>query len=113
MKKLTTLLLALVLFPALALAVLLEGTVEKVDPAKKQIVLITDKGPETVEFDSATKGMDKAQAGARVTITYSEKGDKRLASEIVVAKAGSPRTSPSDKPGSPGGMKEKSPVEGK
>jgi len=108
MKKLTVLLMALVLFPVAALAALLEGTVEKVDQVKKQIVLKTDKGPATVEFDTATKGVDSARTGAKVTINFDQKGEKRLASEIIGVGAGSTKSSPSDRPISPGGAKDKS-----
>jgi hypothetical protein len=90
MKKLT-LLIALAFTPSLALAALLEGMIEKVDKDKKQIVLKTDKGQETVEFDDATKGIDKVKAGSRVTVTYSQKGEKLQASEIVAAGAGGPQ----------------------
>jgi hypothetical protein len=108
MKKLTVLLMALVLFPVAALAALLEGTVEKVDQVKKQIVLKTDKGPATVEFDNATKGVDSVRTGAKVTINFDQKGEKRLASEIIGVGAGSTKSSPSDRPISPGGTKDKS-----
>ena len=111
MKKLTTLLIALVLFPIAALAALLEGTVEKVDQAKKQIVVKTDKGPATVEFDSATKGVDSVRAGAKVKINYDQKGEKRLATEITGVGAGSSKDSPSERPVSPGGAREKSPTD--
>jgi hypothetical protein len=108
MKKLTVLLMTLVLFPVAALAALLEGTVEKVDQVKKQIVLKTDKGPATVEFDNATKGVDSVRTGAKVTINFDQKGEKRLASEIIGVGAGSTKSSPSDRPISPGGAKDKS-----
>jgi transcription elongation GreA/GreB family factor len=109
MKKLTVLLMALVLFPVAALAALLEGTVEKVDQVKKQIVLNTDKGPATVEFDNATKGVDSVRTGAKVTINFEQKGEKRLASEIIGVGAGSTKSSPSsDRPISPGDAKDKS-----
>lgn len=39
MKKISAVIIALVLFPALALAAQLKGTVVKVDKAKKQMVL--------------------------------------------------------------------------
>ena len=107
MKKLTVLLMALVLFPVAALAALLEGTVEKVDQAKKQIVLKTDKGSATVEFDNATKGVDSLRTGAKVTINFDQKGEKRLASEIIGVGAGSTKSSPSDRPISPGAAKDK------
>ena len=109
MKKLTILLMALILFPVAALAAMLEGTVEKVDQVKKQIVLKTDKGPATVEFDNATKGVDSVRTGAKVTINFDQKGEKRLASEIIGVGAGSTKGSPSDRPISPGGAKDPSP----
>jgi hypothetical protein len=110
MKKLTTLLMALVLLvPVAALAALLEGTVEKVDQAKKQIVLKTDKGQQTVEFDNATKGVDSVRAGAKVTVNFDQKGEKRLASEIIGVGAGSMKNPPSDRPISPGGARDQYP----
>lgn len=108
MKKLT-LVLALLLSPTLAFAALLEGTVEKVDKGKKQIVLKTEKGQETVEFDNATKGVEKAKAGAKVTVTFNPKGEKLMASEIVAAEASSQQGPQRDKPAAPDGMKEKIP----
>ena len=109
MKKLTTLLMALVLIPAAAWAALLEGTVEKVDQAKKQIVLKTDKGPQTVEFDNATKGVDSVRTGAKVTVNFEQKGEKRLASEIIGGGAGNMKGSSSDRPISPGGARDQYP----
>lgn len=109
MKKVATVLIALILFPVAALAALLEGTVEKVDHAKKQIVLKTDTGSQTVEFNSATKGADSVRAGAKVTVNFDQKGEKRLASEIIGVGAGNTKGSPSDRPISPGGAKDQSP----
>ncbi|MGH7770965.1 MAG: hypothetical protein ACREQA_01865 [Candidatus Binatia bacterium] len=97
MKEIAAMLLAPVLFPALALAVAeLKGTVVKVDKAKKQIVVQTDKGEETLEITSSTKGVENAGEGAKVTIKYSEKDGQPKVSEIIPAD-GHPKTSPSGK----------------
>ena len=84
MKKVATMLMVLTLFPALALAAMLNGTVVKVDKDKKEIVVKTDKGQETVAFTNTTKGADKAKEGSRVTINFQQDGDKLVASEIAV-----------------------------
>jgi hypothetical protein len=109
MKKFI-LLIALAFTPTFALAALLEGMVEKVDKDKKQIVLKTDKGQETVEFDDATKGIDRVKAGSRVSITYSQKGEKLQASEITAAGAGgSKQDALRDRPATPDAPREKIP----
>ncbi len=83
MKKIILILISMVLFPVLALAVAeLKGTILKVDKAKKHIVVKTDKGEETLEFNSGTKGMENAKEGSRVKIKYSEKSGDPRASEI-------------------------------
>ena len=87
MKKVTTMLMALILFPALALAAMLNGTVVKVDKDKKEIVVKTDTGQETVAFTNATRGAEKAREGSRVTINFQQDGDKLVASDIAVSGA--------------------------
>jgi len=83
-KKVAVILLALLLAPLLALAqVELKGTVVKVDKAKKQIVVKTDKGEETLEITSGTKGLGHAKTGAKVKINYSAKDGEPKVSEIV------------------------------
>ena len=94
MKKVTTMLMALILFPVLALAAMLNGTVLKVDKDKKEIVVKTDKGQETVAFTNTTKGAEKAREGTRVTINFRQDGEKLVASEIAVSGA-DPKTPPS------------------
>jgi hypothetical protein len=94
MKKVITMLMALVLFPVLALAAMLNGTVLKVDKDKKEIVVKTDKGQETVAFTNTTKGAEKAREGTRVTINFQQTGEKLVASEIAVSGA-DPKTPPS------------------
>jgi len=58
MKKVTTMLMALILFPVLALAAMLNGTVVKVDKDKKEIVVKTDnvyRVRSTIIAQSATR----------------------------------------------------------
>ena len=112
MKKFASMFLAILFFPAWVLgAALMEGMVEKVDKDKKQIVLKTDKGQETVEFTSGTKGAEKAKVGDKITVTYTQKGEKLVASEIIVAK-GETKTAPSEKPAPPSEKKEKTSAPG-
>ena len=94
MNKVVTMLMALILFPALALAAMLNGTVVKVDKDKNEIVVKTDKGQETVAFTNTTRGAEKAREGSRVTINFQQDGEKLVASEIAVSGA-DPKTSPS------------------
>jgi hypothetical protein len=57
MRKLLAFAAVMLFVPAISVyAALLEGTVARVDQGKKQILLKTDKGQETVEFSAATKG---------------------------------------------------------
>jgi hypothetical protein len=112
MKNVASMLVGLVLFPASALAAVMDGTVVKVDKDKKEITLKTDRGQETVAFTSSTKGAENAMEGTRITINYKQNGEKLVASEIEVNKA-DPKTSlpkgvtadpkplPSDKPSLP------------
>ena len=65
-----------------ASAALLEGTVARVDKDKKQILLQTEKGHETVEFSAGTKGADKVKAGDKVKVNYTEKNGKIVADAI-------------------------------
>jgi hypothetical protein len=83
MKKIAMTLLALVLLPTLAVAAELKGTVAKVDKAKNQIVLKTDKGEETLQLSQSTKGIEHARVGAKVTIRVSQKDGSAKADEIV------------------------------
>jgi hypothetical protein len=111
MKKIATMLMAVLFFPALVLGAELMGTVEKLDKGKKQIMLKTAKGQEAVEFNSGTKGAEKVKVGDKIAVTYSQKGEKLLASEIIVAK-GETKTSPFEKPALPSEKKEKPSVPG-
>jgi hypothetical protein len=87
MKKVITMLTALLLFPVLALAAMLNGTVVKVDKNKKEMIVKTDRGQETVVFTNTTKGAEKAREGTRVTVNFQQEGEKLVASEIAVSGA--------------------------
>ena len=92
-----------------ASAALLEGTVAKVDQSKKQILLQTDKGQETVEFSAGTKGADKVKAGDKVKVNYTEKGGKIVA-DAIDASTNSAAPSRREPPVAPGGMKDAPPA---
>jgi hypothetical protein len=116
-QRLTAILAALLLTPALAMAqaAVLQGTVEKID--KDRIVLKTDAGQQNVELSAATKGIDQAKVGDKVTIGVTKSGDKLVASSISASKDSSPRAAPSSRPSDgpsdrpliPGGMEGKRP----
>ena len=96
MKKTASILVAFWLFPALAAsAATLEGTVRKIDRAKKEIVLNTESGPETVEISNATRGAAKIKPGDSVKVTYTQKGEKLIAVAIDASKPVAP-VSPSN-----------------
>jgi len=92
-----------------AFAALLEGTVAKVDQSKKQILLQTDNGRETVEFSAATKGADKVKAGDKVKVNYTEKAGKIVAEKIDVNKS-SAAPFAGERSITPGGMKDAPPA---
>lgn len=83
LKKISTILVVLALLPALALAAELNGTIVKVNNAEKQIVVRTEKGEQTLQFTSSTKGVENAKEGAKVTVKYSEKDGQPRVSEII------------------------------
>jgi hypothetical protein len=98
MKKTASLSVALLLFAVLPVsAATLEGTVQKIDPAKKEIVLNTEAGPETVEVTSATKGAEQVKVGDSVKVTYTKNGEKLVAIAIDASKPVAP-VSPSNLP---------------
>jgi hypothetical protein len=91
MKRIASLLIGLVLFPALtASAAVLEGTVQKVDRAKQQIVLNTESGTEIVAISHATKGAEKLKPADKIRVTYRKKGAKLIAESIAPNKGGPP-----------------------
>jgi hypothetical protein len=110
MKKLLAFATLMLFLPVIsASAALLEGTVAKIDQSKKQILLQTDKGQETVEFTAGTKGADKVKAGDRVKVNYTEKGGKIVADAIDASKS-SAAPSAGERPITPGGMKDAPPT---
>lgn len=110
MKKLLAFAAVMLFLSAIsAAAALLEGTVEKVDKGKKQILLQTDKGQETVEFSATTKGAEKVKAGDRVKVNYSEKAGKIVADAIDANKS-SAAPSAGERSITPGGMKDAPPA---
>jgi hypothetical protein len=97
MRKAICTAIVLLIFPAFtASAAMLEGTVQQIDKSKKQIVLNTPNGSETVEFSGTTKGAEKVKAGDKVKVTYRKSGQKLVASAIAEDKIGS-STFPSDR----------------
>jgi hypothetical protein len=83
MSKIATILLA-VLFPAVlgAAEVKVKGTILKIDGAENRFVLKTERGEESFEVTKATKGIENAKAGAKVTVIFSEKDGLPKVSEI-------------------------------
>ena len=84
MKRIAMVVLALII-PTVLAAAEIKGTVLKVDSAKNQLVLKTDRGEETLETTKATKGVEHAKEGAKVVVTFSEKDGQPKVSEIVPA----------------------------
>jgi ABC-type uncharacterized transport system ATPase subunit len=83
MKKIAMTLLTLILLPTLVAAAELKGTVAKVDKAKNQLVLKTERGDETLEISKSTKGIEHAKEGAKITVRFSEKDGSPKVEEIV------------------------------
>jgi len=78
MKKIMTIVIAL-LIPALLSAAEIKGVVLKVNPGENRVVLKTDRGEETYETTSETKGRENIKIGANVTIIFTEKdGDPKV-----------------------------------
>jgi len=82
MKKVALFLMAIVL-PAVVAAAEIKGTILKADMAHNRIVLKTERGEETLETTKATKGVEYANEGAKVVVTFSKKDGERKISEIV------------------------------
>jgi hypothetical protein len=90
MKRMAAAMLALCLvWVGLAVAADLEGTIQSVDPAAKEVAL--DNGQKLVVDDSTTITMEgkdgkleDLQAGAKVKASYEEKDGKNVASKIEV-----------------------------
>ena len=82
--KLSAMLIAAALLPALAFAeVETRGTIVKVDKAEDQLVVKTEKGEETLLLTKSTKGMANAKEGAKVVIKFTEKDGQPKVIEII------------------------------
>ena len=83
MKRIAVVLLTLILLPLPAWAAAeMTGTLLKVDKAKNQIVVRTDKGEETLIVTKSTKGMEHAREGAKVTVKFSAQDGQPKVTEI-------------------------------
>jgi hypothetical protein len=99
MKRLAACLLVFWLLPiSTASALVLEGTVQKIDRDQNLILLNTESGTETVVLIPTTKGADNLKPGDKIKVTYREEGGKLVAEVIVPNEGGSP-PSPSEIPG--------------
>ncbi|MGH7824024.1 MAG: hypothetical protein ACREQ7_02420 [Candidatus Binatia bacterium] len=59
------------------------GTILKVNKAENQLVVRTERGEETLLFDSNSKGLANAKEGAKVTIKFTEKSGQPKVTEII------------------------------
>lgn len=75
MKKLAITLLAVLAFPLVAMAGEIKATVVKVDKAKNQAIVRTDKGEEMLDL-KGVKGGEHVKEGARVVILLNDKDRK-------------------------------------
>jgi opacity protein-like surface antigen len=88
-RKLCAIVLALALLPALVFAdVETKGTVVKVDKAKKQLMVKTDKGEEGFVLGGNIKGEANAKEGTKVIIKYTEKDGQMRVTEIIPQEGG-------------------------
>ena len=83
---------------SMASALILEGTVQKIDREQNLIFLNTESGTETVLLTNSTKGAENLKPGDKVRVTYRREGGRLLAETITPNKGGSP-PSPSEIPG--------------
>jgi hypothetical protein len=97
-RNLSAMVLSLALLPSLVFAdAELRGTVLKVDRAKNQLVVKTEKGEETLLLGtrlSNIKGMDNAKEGKRVLIKYTEKDGQPRVTEIAPQEGGAAQSLP-------------------
>jgi Cu/Ag efflux protein CusF len=84
LKHVAAICLIIAVLPLLVFAeVEKHGTVVKINQAEKQIVVRTDRGEETLLFDTETKGLAKIKEGAKVTIKFTEKSGEPKVIEII------------------------------
>lgn len=98
MKKFAAWFLLFFFQTATASALVLEGTVQKIDREQNLILLNTESGTETVLLTSSTKGAENLKPGDKIRVTYRQEGGKLLAETITPNEHGSP-PSPSEIPG--------------
>jgi hypothetical protein len=75
MKRLAAILLMVLAFPVLVMAGEIKATVVKLDKAKNQAVVRTDKGDEMLDL-KGVKGGEHVKEGARVLILVSDNDGK-------------------------------------
>lgn len=75
MKQLAAILLAIFLFPVVGMAGEVRATVVKLDKAKNQAVVRTERGEEMLDL-KGVKGGEHVKEGARVTILINDQDGK-------------------------------------
>lgn len=75
MKKLAAIMLAVLVFPVVVMASEIKATIVKVDKAKNQAVVRTDKGEQMLDL-KGVKGGEHAKEGAEVMIMTNDKDGK-------------------------------------
>lgn len=98
MKKFAAWFLLFFFQTSTAVALVLEGTVQKIDREQNLILLNTESGTETVVLTSSTKGAESLKPGDKIKVTYRQEGGKLVAETIAPNQGGSP-PSPSEIPG--------------
>ena len=83
---------------SMASALILEGTVQKIDREQNLILLNTESGTETVLLTNSTKGAENLKPGDKIRVTYTQESGRLVAETITPNKGGSP-PSPSEIPG--------------
>ena len=98
MKKFAACLFLFLFQISMASALMLEGTVQKIDREQNLILLNTESGTETVLLTNSTKGAENLKPGDKIRVTYRQEGGRLVAETITPNKGGSP-PSPSEIPG--------------
>lgn len=98
MKKFAVCFLLFLFHASTASALVLEGTVQKIDREQNVILLNTESGTETVLLTNSTKGAENLKPGDKISVTYRQEGGKLVAETIAPNEHGSP-PSPSEIPG--------------
>ena len=75
MKKLAAIMLAVLVLPVVVMASEIKATIVKVDKAKNQAVVRTDKGEQMLDI-KGVKGGEHAKEGAEVMIMTNDKDGK-------------------------------------